>query len=67
MLSEGAPFTWGDTELTLVTAERVYDHAYECFEVLMCDNTEDTPDEDEVNDFLGELKALGRTYIDLEN
>jgi hypothetical protein len=65
LLSENAPFSWGDNNRTLVTAERLHDHCV--------DRLEDVPqeiddvNEMDVNNFLTKLEAFGTTYIDLEN
>lgn len=66
--SSDAPFSWGDNNRTLVTAERVLKY---CKEDLFVANV---PDADlseqqrrELTGFLGALEALGNTYVDLEN
>ena len=64
-ISEDAPFSWGDNNRTLVTAERFADHCE--------DRMEDLLDESnlffvqEARDFIEVLRRLGQTYIDLEN
>jgi hypothetical protein len=64
-VEEDAPFSWGDNNRTLVTAERFADHCE--------DRMEDLLDESnlffvqEARDFIEVLRRLGQTYIDLEN
>jgi hypothetical protein len=64
-ISEDAPFSWGDNNRTLVTAERLHDHCADVLDIVM----EDDPDVDavDVDNFLRNLEKLGQTYIDLEN
>ena len=61
-ISENAPFSWGDNNRTLITAERFLDHAER---VLDDDNPPITENEKEA--FINQLKELGQTYVDLEN
>jgi hypothetical protein len=62
IISENAPFSWGDNNRTLVTASRFYDHVKECLEI----NASEVPEE-EIQEFLKVVEDLGETYIDLEN
>ena len=55
-VSEGAPFTWGDNNHSLVTAS---DFARWCEEVL--------DDSRKVKTWLKKIRELGEMYIDLEN
>lgn len=55
-ISEGAPFSWGDNELSLVTASCFADW---CEEVL--------DDSRKVKNWLKQIRELGEMYIDLEN
>jgi hypothetical protein len=55
--SSDAPFSFGDNDRTLVTAERVLEHCK-----FVCET-----DTDEMIEFLDLLKSLGDTYIDIEN
>ena len=61
VISEDAPFSWGDNNRTLVTAERLHDH---CADRLA--DVEDVNEMD-IDNFLRKLEELGQTYIDLEN
>lgn len=63
-LSESAPFSWGDNNRALVTAERVLEHC-ERFLPNMVEDGALT--EAENADFVATLERLGLTYIDLEN
>lgn len=64
LISEDAPFSWGDNNRTLVTASRFHDH---------CMNRLDCPEDfgitqKAVDKFLKKIADLGETmYIDLEN
>ena len=60
VISENAPFSWGDNNRSLITAEVFADH---------CQNRdlEDYASEKEVERFMKTLRGLGQTYIDLEN
>ena len=62
MISENAPFSWGDNDRTLVTADRFLAHFIETLEY------EDLKEEDykKVFDTLEQLSKY-RIYIDLEN
>lgn len=55
--SSDAPFSFGDNNRTLITAERVLEHCK-----FIC-NT----DTDDMIEFLDLLKSLGDTFIDIEN
>lgn len=59
-VSEGASFSWGDNNRSMVTARRFKDH---CSLVLAHVDVEPR----DVEYFLEKLEALGETYIDLEN
>ena len=63
LISENAPFSWGDNDITLVRASRFYPH--------VCNALEDMADEGisqtEINLFLEMINEQGDTYIDLEN
>jgi hypothetical protein len=61
-LSENAPFGWGDNNRTLVTARALADHCDDVLE-LHGENTSRSA----ATKFLKKLRALGETYIDLEN
>jgi len=64
-ISENAPFSWGDNNRTLVTAERLHDHCVDALE----DATGDFEgiNQVDIDNFLRQLEELGQTYIDLEN
>lgn len=62
--SENAPFSWGDNDITLVTAERFADHARE--EVEKASRAAGVT-RVAWGLFLEMLGALGETYIDLEH
>jgi len=64
LISENAPFSWGDNNRTLVTASRFHTHVFGCLDLAIED--EDVSQED-VDSFLEMLEGLGETYIDLEN
>jgi len=61
VISEDAPFSWGDNNRTLVTAERFYNHCANRLEDI------DEITQEEIESFLETIKELGQTYIDLEN
>ena len=59
--SSNAPFSWGDNNRTLITAERFLSH---------CDTDVELPKnikDKEYIEFSQRLQKLGQTYIDLEN
>ena len=56
LISENAPFSWGDNNRSLVTASFFRQH---CEERL--------PEGPATARFLGKLRRLGETYIDLES
>jgi hypothetical protein len=64
LISDSAPFSWGDNNRTMVTASRFYDH---------CKDRLDDPEDfditqEDVDAFLEKIEDLGETmYIDLEN
>lgn len=62
--SESAPFSWGDNNRTLITADRVHEWCKHALRDAAQDTGEDQANLDE---FMDELKALRTTYIDLEN
>jgi hypothetical protein len=55
-ISDGAPFSWGDNNRTLVTASRFADHCQ-----YLVGQTK------KAQSFMRKLERLGDTYIDLEN
>lgn len=61
-ISENAPFSWGDNNRTLVTASDFARHCDDTLEI-HGENTSKAA----VTRFLNKLRALGETYIDLEN
>ena len=61
LISEGAPFSWGDANRTLITASSFADH---CEKRLL--DSEGTSASAKTK-FLRAVRALGETYIDLEN
>ena len=61
MISQDAPFSWGDNNRTLITASRLADHAEAGFA------NQDNIEETEIEKWLTEVRKLGNTYIDLEN
>lgn len=61
LISESAPFSWGNNNRTMVTASDFRHHCEERLEY-----AEDAP-RSEIEDFLNSLAALGETYLDLEN
>jgi len=65
-LSSNAPFSWGDNNRTLVTAERLHDHCVDCLEDIAEDEDIEVNQMD-IDNFLRVLENLGLTYIDLEN
>jgi len=64
LISESAPFTWGDLNRALVTASDFSRHCEDC----LLDAADDfsVPQED-IDTFLSVLENLGETYVDLEN
>lgn len=65
VISDNAPFSWGDNNRSLVCACDFRSH---CTDRLLdaVDEQEGVTQED-IDDFLETLDALGTTYIDLEN
>lgn len=65
-ITESAPFTWGDSNRTLIVASRFHAH---CKEVLngLPEDCELELQEEDVQIFLDQIEALGDTYLDLEN
>jgi hypothetical protein len=61
LISEKAPFNWGDNNRTLVTADAFADHCEA--RLLDCDETSQAAK----TKFLNKLRDLGETYLDLEN
>ena len=59
LISENAPFSWGNNNRSLVTAS---DFARHCE-----DRLEGTTSQSSITRFLKKVRALGETYIDLEN
>jgi len=62
-ISNNAPFSWGDNNRSMVTAEVFADH---------CDNRLDEPKDygitvKERDNFIKMIRNLEQTYIDLEN
>ena len=67
-ISTDAPFSWGDNNRTLVTANRLADHAEECFESYReNDVVVVRAEEKEIEKWLAGIRKMGNTYIDLEN
>lgn len=67
VLSEDAPFSWGDNNRTLVRASRVADHIEDGLENdsdFCAENGKLLP---KYKAWLRDVRALGETYIDLEN
>lgn len=61
LISEDAPFSWGDNNRTLIAASRFHAHCIDRLE-----DVEDVSNE-EIEKFLKTIESLGETYIDLEN
>jgi len=64
LISESAPFTWGDLNRALITAADFRRHCEDCLRYAAEDC--DIPQED-IDNFLRLLVDLGDTYVDLEN
>jgi hypothetical protein len=58
MISDQAPFSWGDNNRTLITATRLRDRMLDCI---------DSQDLDPLDPMLNGLKMLDQFYIDMEN
>lgn len=58
--SSNAPFSWGDNNRTLVTAEAFADHAQDL-------ELESVYGYGAVREWLKKIRRLGQTYIDLES
>lgn len=56
LISEDAPFSWGDNNRSMVTASDFADHCEE--------RLDDSP---KVKRFLKKVRSLGEMYIDLES
>jgi hypothetical protein len=64
LVSENAPFSWGDNNRTLVTADSFLEHC----ESRLADVVDDQiTSQEELDLFFRLLEGLGDTYIDLEN
>ena len=61
-ISDNAPFSWGDNNRSLVTASSLADHCENRLE-----SGSDTTSQSNITKFLNKLRALGETYVDLEN
>jgi hypothetical protein len=57
-LSSDAPFSWGDNDITLVTASRFADHIE--------DALQDEVDKSTLTKVLKKIKAQGEVYVNLE-
>jgi hypothetical protein len=66
-ISEDAPFSWGDNNRTLVTAERLHDHCVDRLDFDIDELEEMELNQVDIDNFLRGLEDLGQTYIDLEN
>jgi hypothetical protein len=67
LISESAPFSWGDNNRTFVTASRFLNHVSNALETVKDFPEEGDPTEEEIDNFLKVIDELGETYIDLEN
>ena len=67
MLSEGAPFTWGDNNRSLITAERLRNACDDLDEAYPKEGVTEEFREADIESFTNALEAMGQTYIDLEN
>ena len=65
MLSQNAPFSWGDNNRSIITATRLANHAEDCLDIEQHDA--DTITQAEVDEWVEEVRKLGDMYIDLEN
>lgn len=61
VISDNAPFSWGDNDRTMVRADRLKEHCEDRIKP-----EEEEVDKDFTDLFLNLLDALGETYIDLE-
>ena len=60
LISENAPFTWGDNNRSMVTAECFADHCEQ--------RLDDAPvSQSAIREWLKKIYKLGQMYIDLEN
>lgn len=64
LISDNAPFSWGDNNRTLVTAS---DFARHCEDRLLDAEDDHEVPQARIDEFLKSLWALGEAYIDLEN
>jgi hypothetical protein len=62
--SSNAPFSWGDNDITLITADRVLEHVKD-----VCSDVVDdlAIKQDQVDNILAQFKALGEQYISIDN
>ena len=69
MLSQDAPFSWGDNNRTLITVERFVDHVKECLDIEQQDDSDGNPvTQAEVDKWVAEIEKLDPLlYVDLEN
>jgi hypothetical protein len=66
MLSN-APFSWGDNNRSLITASRLYRYCFDNLEDAYPEEATEEVKEADIHNFLHAIKAMGETYIDLEN
>lgn len=64
LISENAPFSWGDNNRTMITASSFADHCENCLDTL-CED--EGISQEEIAEFLDKVRSLGETYVDLEN
>lgn len=64
LISDNAPFSWGDNDRTLVTAS---DFARHCEDRLLDAADDHEVPQARIDAFLESLRSLGEIYIDLEN
>jgi hypothetical protein len=68
LVSDDAPFTWGDNNRSMVTANRFREHLSCCLDLLDPDELSNMGvTREELDIYLISLDELGETYIDLEN
>ena len=67
VISQNAPFTWGDNNRTLITANRLANHAKECLDNDLDNDHDDLTTQKEADKWVAEVRKLGATLIDLEN
>ena len=66
LVSETAPFTWGDNDVSLITADSFRNYCEKILVSFEDDEQDGNAPQQEINDFLTRLRGLGNIYVDME-